>query len=273
MPTIYCDQNILITVLKDEGFPPQGTFGELVRGGQARLIFSLTHLVEALKSRTLDGATQLGELMDWSASGWLRNRLGLELDEIRTALGVAPQPTPICRTLIEVLALLHNENPREAEVVTAVQMARGWKARPALFEPMENSVRQNQRAFRDNVRRFGAGKLSTERDTELSRAIIRRLCQIHGIPATADQLSAIEIDQMPTFHTEAALSRIRWGRGGKLRWQGFMDNEHLIVGLPHVAVYLTFDIRQRRFARRLTHLCSSARARVAGSLREVLEPS
>lgn len=271
MPTVYCDHNVLVRTLDHEGIPPQGPFGDLVTDERAKFVFSPTHLVEAARAPTIERAAQLGEFVDWAARGWLRDRVGLELDEIKHALGVGPAPVILCRTLTEVLARLHEDDPREAEVVTAARMARAWRSRPELLRPMENSVRQNREAFRENVRRFRVRKLTPERDTELSRAIVRRLCQIHRIAVTAEQANATEIERMPTFHTEAVLSRMRWGRGGNLRWQGFMDNEHLIVALPHVDVYVTFDIRQRRFARRLGEQCSSSHARVVGSLNEILE--
>lgn len=267
MPTVYCDHNVLIAVLHSEGFPPNGLFRRLMDLDQVEFVFSTSHLVEAARMRNLDEATNLARLLDLAGRFWLPDRLTLELDEMRHVLTGGPMPQPLVRTITEAVGQLSGDGAAP-EIVTALRLVQGWHARPGLMQPLRDAHAANARAFRENVRALGAGRLTATRDAELTTAVLRRQTRVHGIPASEEQLAAVEVVQMPTFHTEVVLSRLRWGRGGKLRWQTFMDNEHMIVGLPHVDFYLTYDRRKRRFARRLLAQCSSCRARLVGSLEE-----
>lgn len=271
MPTVYCDHNVLIALLQAEGFPPNGRFRRLMDSDQVQFVFSTSHLVEAARMRNLGEATNVARLLDMAGSFWLPDRLTLELDEIRHVLAGGPAPRPLLRTVTEVVGRL-GQDRRAPEIVTALRLVQGWRANPGLMQPLLDAHAANAKAFRENVRAAKAGRLSVAKDPEITKAVLRRQTRIHGIQATDAQLAALRVEQMPTFHTEVVLSRLRWGRGGKLRWQTFMDNEHMIVGLPHVDLYLTYDKKKRSLAGRLSAQCSSCRATLIGSLEETATP-
>ncbi len=270
MPTVYCDHNVLISVLEKEGFPPNGAFRGILDSGQASFVFSNSHLVEAARMRTIEEATNMARLLDMAGRFWLPDRLTLELDEMRHVLAGGPAPQPLLRTVTEIVARLRRDGGA-TEIVTALRLVQGGHARPRLMHPLLDAHAVNARAFRENVRAVKAGRLTASKDAEITRAVLRRQIRIHGIPAANAQLAEVQVERMPTFHTEVVLSRLRWGRGGRLRWQTFMDNEHMIVGLPHVDAYVTFDTRKRKFARTLSNQCSSCRAKVVGSLEEAAD--
>lgn len=268
MPTLYCDHNVLITVCDTEGFPPRGAFGRLLESGRVDFVFSTTHLIEASRMRTITDATNVARLLDLTGRYWLPDRVSLELDEIRHVVGGGPAPQPLLCTVTEVTGRLDRGQRRAPEVVTALRLVQGWHARPSLLGPMLASHQQNVRAFKANTRDVRAGKLKPERDVALARLVIQKLAAIHGVAIDAQPLNALNIESMPTFHTELLLSRLRWSRGGNFRWQSFMDGEHLIAGMPHVDVYFTFDQRKRRLARTLSRQCSSCRSEIVGSFED-----
>jgi len=272
MPTLYCDHNVLISVLENEGFPPAGQFANLLNSGRVDLVFSTTHLIEAAKMRSREEATSMARLIEHAARLWLADRISLELDEIRHVLDGGPAPQPLLRTVTEMMAklLTHHRIPR---IVTALTLVQGWHVNPRLLDPLLASHQQNVRAFRANVRdtkRKRKGRLHRMLDADVMRLVVQNMARIFEIPLDPDRLAALDIQSMPTNHAELVLSRQRWIRGGDLRWQTFMDSEHLIAALPHVDVYMTFDRRMGNLARALRRQCSSCSAQVVGSFRDAI---
>ena len=269
MKTAYFDHNVLIKVCQHEGLPPSGPYGKLVSSESIKPVFSPWHWVEAARMRNFAEATQLARLLDWSKGFWLPERTGIILHEIAYSIGKVPEPPRFFNSPREAMASLTSPVALYM-VLDSVDIVQRWKSNPGgALSRVTWAYKLNKSSFLKNVQDYRKGKLTPERERRSILRAVMKLAQERGLPLTSDEIERLDVTRMPALSAEVALAKIRWGRGGNLRWQNFVDSAHLVAAMPYVDAYVTYDIRNRKLAVKLRRSCNFAMAEVAGSLQEL----
>jgi hypothetical protein len=267
MNTVYFDHNVLIEVCKREDVPPSGRFGLLVTEGKIKPIFSSWHWVEAARMRNLAEATRLAKLLDWCNGLWLPDPRSLMLREIKYATGKTAL-APFLNSPREVAADLFA--PIVGYVlIDSVDVIQRWKTHPAALARIMETYRLTRSSFKRNLRAYRSGLLTPYREKMMILRAVALLAAQHGLFLDAHELSRLDLTRMPALTIEVELWKIEWARGGTLRWQHFVDNQHLIAAMAYVDCYVSSDVRTRKLAEQLKQRCKPAKAKVVASLEEL----
>ena len=257
-PLIYCDHNFLISLF-DEGEQYKDNLRAIVSTGKIRLVFSMWHWVEMAKDKDHTHALALADFADSLNPLWIRERVSLHRDHMMAAFcswgGIQYSLPPAVCSLPEMMANFSSRPLEKMSTLSSRQFVSGWRAN-------SDSLAQMIIAHQRNVESFGWLKVHLRRVTrEVDRA---RRAAVRGFlpektPAglVIDQetkerfLRECDLTRCGTLATEIVISEEDWHFLGKLRWQHFIDRQHLVPALPHVDFFATNDKRLVSLVRRV----------------------
>jgi hypothetical protein len=173
-------------------------------------------------------------------------------------LGVPYLLPPAVVSRREMLADLHNQRVEDVPDLGSHEFVEGWRARPNSLQPIIAAHKSNMQSFgwlQTHLRRV------TKEGDRARRAALRRFLPERtpaGLvidPETkARFLRECDFTRCGTLAVEVAISERDWHFLGHLRWQHFIDRQHLVPALPHVDSFATNDKRIVRLVERVRHV-------------------
>ncbi len=258
MSLIYCDHNFLVSLFS-EAEVYKDRLRTMISEGVITFVFSMWHWVEMSKDRDDTRALALAEFADSLSPGWLRDRVSLHREHVMEAfcgwLGIAYRMPPAVVSRREMLADLHNQPVASVPDIGSREFVQRWRARPNSLQPIIAAHQNNMQSFgwlRAHLRR-----VTRERDGA-RRAALRRFLPARtpaGLEIDSETrarfLQECNFSQCGTLAVEVAISERDWHFLGQMRWQHFIDWQHVVPALPHVDAFATNDRRIARLVKRV----------------------
>jgi hypothetical protein len=196
-------------------------------------------------------ALALADFADSLDPLWLRDRVSLHREHVMAAFcqwaGISYCPHPAVVSRREMVADLNNQPVDRVPNLSSRHFVEGWRAKPG-------SLQQIIRAHQSNMQSFGwlqthLDRVKKEKD-RARRAALRAFLPERtpaGLvidPETKTRfLRECDFTRCGTLAVEVAISERDWHFLGHLRWQHFIDRQHLVPALPHVDSFATNDKR------------------------------
>lgn len=257
-PLIYCDHNFLISLF-GEGEAYKNRLRALTAEGVITFVFSMWHWVEMTKDKDDSRARALADFADSLSPGWLRDRVSLHREHVMAAfcgwLGISYLMPPAVVSRREMLADLHGQPVTSVPDISSREFVQGWRAKPNSLQPIIAAHENNIQFFgwlQSHLRRV------TKEGDRARRAALRRFLPERtpaGLvidPGTkAKFLQECDFSRCGTLAVEVAISERDWHFLGHMRWQHFIDRQHVVPALPHVDSFATNDDRIARLVKRV----------------------
>lgn len=217
------------------------------------------HWVEMTRDRDDGRALALADFADSLSPGWLRDRVSLHREHVMTAFcgwcGISYEMPPAVVSRREMVADLNNQAVATVPEISSRDFVQRWQARPDLLQPIVAAHKGNMQSFgwlRTHLRRV------TKEGDRARRAALRGFLPQRtpaGLvidPETkAKFLQECDVSQCGTLAVEVAISERDWHFLGHMRWQHFIDRQHVVPALPHVDSFATNDGRIARVVERI----------------------
>lgn len=264
MPLTYLDQNALIKLGVKARKPAfRLKLDAALESGSLTPVVSSWHLIETAHSPKLAPAIELAEFIESLHPHWLLERHDVLLCEVAedffkfASVDCAVKPRVTTRSAVIAALSRKPDGPRFD--IPCNRFVKQWWEHPEQLQPLETRYAENT----DNLVRLRELKKKGKLTPEISEATNRLLLK-HTVPTTTpaglsvgrevreSYIAQAQVDQIPTFAIENAISEHEWGAQGGADRNTLIDKMHLISALPYVDEIITDD----RFFHRLYPVAS-----------------
>jgi len=248
---VYCDQNFLIRIGKENGEYKAG-LQKLVREGEIVLVLSAWHWVEMAQGKNQKASLALADFADSLQPMWIRERRILQRHEVEAAffawLNIPYTRPDALASRGEVIAEISRKRPQVVAERTSRDIVSDFTSHPELMNPLHKSYAGNVIDTNANRRACKAGHLGAGTQRDMDRHYVDRLLPKQTptgllIDRTSKDrfLDNVDIQTCPAIATEFAVTDWLWSTTGRTRWQDHMDRNHVIPALPYVDLMATND--------------------------------
>jgi hypothetical protein len=253
MKLTYLDQNGLIELgRKARHAEARRRLDSMIESGTVIFVVSLWHLVETAHTANLSSALELARFIDSLRPHWLLERRKIQELEVQEDffryINVPHTTRPRVTTRSAVVATLNGERDGAQFAIPSDDFVRRWVVQPELLSTFEGSCNKSTYALIRLRELAKAGKIGEKLRSEVSRILVKL-----SIPRTTpagleigndlkvDYVSHANIQDLPTFAVEAAISEEEWLAEGGADRNTLLDKLHLISALPYVDEMVSND--------------------------------
>lgn len=253
---IYPDQNALIglglRVQKDK-FLRERLYMP-IKNGSLRFVVSTWHLIETAQTTNVNSATRLADFIDSLTPLWIHERRQLQKMAVKWDFyrfcNLQFDELPPITSKAAVIGGLFDDGPKAKYDIPARDFVRQWIEHPEQINVLKVSVERNAETLVKLRQLTAEGKITPALRGQTTKEMFRLSLpqttpnglQI-GNETAAQYVEQANINAVPTFAVEEAISENEWGEDavGKADKNTFVDKMHLISALPYVDTIVTND--------------------------------